>query len=89
MLAIALAQDDLVDRRGRFVANVGDLNWLTLRCGRPNICVAETDVPVGDRGDHGLAHAVGGVQAKLLVLLVEHVDRARVGADSCTAGRRW
>ena len=39
---IALAHDDLIDRRGGFVANVGDLDWLTQRCGRPN-GIAETD----------------------------------------------
>ena len=56
--------------------------WIGLRCscGRPNICVAEADVPVGDCRNHGLAHAVGGMQAKLLALFVEHVDRAGIGA---------
>ena len=34
---IALAHDDLVDRRDGLVANVGDLDWLALRCRRPNI----------------------------------------------------
>ena len=76
--AIALAQDDLVDRRG-LVANVGDLDWLALRCRRPNVRVAQADMPVGDRGDHRLTHAVSGMQAKLLALLIEHIDRARVG----------
>ena len=40
----------------------------------------ETDLLVGDRRDHSLAHAIGGMQAKLLALIVEHIDRARVGA---------
>ena len=87
--AIALAQDDLVERGG-LVANVGDLDWLALRCRRPNIRVAEADMPVGDRRDHGLAHAVGGMQAKLLALLVEHIDRAGVGARQLHClGRQW
>ena len=46
----------------------------------PQYRIAWTDVLVRDRRDHGLAHAVGGVQAKLLALIIEHVDRARVGA---------
>ena len=80
MLAIALAQDDLVDRRGWLIANVGDLDWLALCCRRPNIAVAKADMLVADCRNHGFAHAVGGVQAKLLALLVEHVDRAGIGA---------
>src|SRR5262249_15422703 len=75
---IALAHNYLVDRRGGFVANVGDLDVLTPRCSRPNGITA-TDSLVRDRRDHSLAHAVGGMQAKLLAL-IEHIDRARVGA---------
>ena len=33
MRTMALAHDDLVDRRGGFVANVGDLDWLTTALG--------------------------------------------------------
>ena len=56
--------------------------WIGLRCvaAGPMCGVAGADAAVGDRGDHLLAHAVGGAQPELLALLVEHVDRAGIGA---------
>ena len=78
--AEALAQVDLVDRRGRLVLDVGDLDRLALASRPADVGVAGADAPVGDRDDHLLAHAVGGAQPELLPRLVEHVDRAGVGA---------
>ena len=66
--------------------------WIGLRSrrGRPDVRVAGADVPVGDRDDHLLAHAVGGAQLELLPRLVEHVDRAGVGARELhRAAARW
>ena len=77
--AISLPQDDVVDRRGRLFANVGNLDWPALLCRQPNVAVPEADMLVADRCNHGFAHAVSGMQAKLLPFLIEHVDRAGVG----------
>ena len=66
--------------------------WIGLRCasGRPDICVAEADMPVAERRNHGLTHAVGGAQTKLLLLLVEHIDRAGLGVGELhRLERRW
>ena len=56
--------------------------WIGLRSRRrrPDVGVAGADAPVGDGDDHLLAHAVGGAELELLPRLVEHVDRAGVGA---------
>ena len=56
--------------------------WIGLRCvaAGPMCGVAGADAPVGDGDDHLLAHAVGGAELEFLPLLVEHVDRAGVGA---------
>ena len=56
--------------------------WIGLRCvaAGPMCGVAGADVAVGDGDDHLLAHAVGGAQLEFLLRLVEHVDRAGVGA---------
>src|SRR5262249_45000973 len=60
--SIALAQDNVVDRRSRFVARIRDLDWLALRCCRRNIVpIAKADMLIADRRDHGFAHAVGGM----------------------------
>src|SRR5215813_2236383 len=72
--AIAFCKDDLVDRGGRFVSEVGDLDWRALNSGRSKARVAEADTPIGDGCNHCLAHAIGRMQAKLLALIVEHVN---------------
>src|SRR5262249_53518087 len=77
--AIALAQDDLVDRRRRLVANVGDLDWPALCRRQPDVAVAKANMLAANRCDHGFAHAVGGMQSELLTFFIEHVDRAGVG----------
>src|SRR5262249_34276554 len=64
---------------GWLIANVGDLDWSALCCRHPDVAVAKADMLAADRGDHGFAHAVSGMQAKLFALPVEHVDRAGVG----------
>ena len=56
--------------------------WIGLRSGRrrPDMRVAGADAPVGDGDDHLVAHSVGSAELELLPRLVEHVDRAGVGA---------
>src|SRR5262249_55784430 len=68
-----------VDRGCWLVANVGDLDWPALCCRCPDVAVAKADMLAADRRYHGFAHAVGGMQAKLLAYFVEHVDRTGVG----------
>src|SRR5262249_43823481 len=59
--AIAFCNDDLADRGGRFVSDVGDLDWLALNSGRSDVRVTEADTQIGDGCDHYLAHAVGSM----------------------------
>ena len=43
--------------------------WIGLRCAvAAPMRIAEADMLVRDRRDHSLAHAIGGMQAKLLAL---------------------
>src|SRR5262249_29595296 len=77
--AIALAQDDLVDRRRRLVANVGHLEWPALCRRQPDVAIAKANMLAANRCDHGFAHAVSGMQAKLLAFFVKHVNSAGVG----------
>ncbi len=56
---ISLAQDDVVHRRLRLVAHVGNLDRPALRGRRAHPGVVDRDVLAGDRLDHFFGHAVG------------------------------
>ena len=78
--AIPGAQDDFVDRVGRLLPQVGDLDRLALRKRSANVRLVKADVAVRQRVDQFLIHAVGGAQVKFALHVVEDVDRAGFGA---------
>ena len=69
----------LSSERG-FLVQVGDLGRLALGQHRRDRRIAHVDMPMRQRVDQLLVHAIGGAQAKFALLLVEHVDRTGLGA---------
>ena len=78
--AIPGTQGDFVDRIGRLLPQVGDLDRLSLRKRSADVRLVKADVAVRQRVDQLLIHAVGGAQMKFALHVVEDVDRAGFGA---------
>ena len=74
------AQRDFVELGGGFRPQVGDLSRAVLGQQRSNRRIAHVDMPMRQRLDQLLVHAVGGAQPKLALGVVENVDRTRLGA---------
>jgi hypothetical protein len=75
---IAGVHDD-VDGRGGAGAQVRQLHRRTLLRGVADRRIAYEDMPVPDRRDQGLVHAIGRAQLEFPARFVERVDRSRLG----------
>ena len=78
--AEAGADDDVESERRRVVMNVRNLDRHALLGRLADRGLADAEMPIPDLGDDRLVHSVGRAQPEFLVGLVEHVDRAGLGA---------
>ena len=51
-----------------------------MREGLNHVRIVKADAPLGQRVNQLLIHAVGGAQMKFALLIIEHIDRASLGA---------
>src|SRR5262249_19186970 len=73
---IAGTQGDLVNVRGRFFSQVGDLSRFALCEDFRDVRVIKADVPLREGVNQTLIHAIGSAQTKLARLLVVAIDGA-------------
>ena len=78
--AVTGTQCDLVQVRGRLLLQVGDLDQLAPCQDYRDVRFVDADIGMRERVNQLLIHAVGGAQMKLALLIVEDIDRSRLGA---------